>query len=211
MGRNQEVNQKIKEERRERILLGALELFALQGLAGTKISDIATHTSMSNGLIYHYFPSKEDIFIELIRVAFTRMVHACRLLESMELEPHRKIRHAIDELVKSIRSRPETGLYHLLIAQATASSDVPAKAKAIIEDNRKIPYATIARIMTQGQQLGTIRQGRAKDLAFFFWININGIALHQVMYGQSAQSPLLEPLYHMFFTTEEDTKNECID
>ncbi len=43
MVRNQETNQKMKEERRELILAGALELFAINGLAATKISDIAKH------------------------------------------------------------------------------------------------------------------------------------------------------------------------
>jgi AcrR family transcriptional regulator len=202
MGRNQETNQKIKMERQERILSGALELFALNGLSGTKISDIAKHTNMSNGLIYHYYPSKEDIYTELIRVAFERLVTACKYLAIMELPPHKKIRYAIDELVKTIRTKPESGLYYLLIAQATASSHVPSKVKDLLKKYRGIPYKTIAGIVAEGQQHGTIRQGSADDLAFFFWVNVNGIALHQVMYGENAKSPLLGPLYHMFFTSE---------
>ncbi len=204
MGRNQETNQKMKEERRERILFGALELFALNGLAGTKISDIAKHTGMSNGLIYHYFSAKEEIFVELVRVAFERLISACQYLEQMELLPHQKIKFAMDELVKTIRTKPESGLYHLLIAQATASSNVPTKAKDILKKNRRIPYEVIAKIVFTGQEQGTIRQGDANDFAFFFWININGIALHQVMYGDRAQSPSLEPLYRMFFTSEDE-------
>lgn len=207
MGRNKEVNKKMKEERRERILSGALELFALNGLAGTKISDIARHTNMSNGLIYHYFSSKEDIFIELVQIAFERLIKACLFLEDLVLPPHKKIKYAIDELVKTLRTKPESSLYHLLIAQATASSNIPPEAKDLLNKNRKISYEVIAKIVSQGQELGTIRQGSADDLAFFFWININGIALHQVMYGANARSPLLGPLYHMFFTTKEDLGN----
>jgi len=204
MGRNKAINQVVKEERRERILLGALELFALNGLTGTKISDIAKHTCMSNGLVYHYFPAKEEIFVELIQTALDRMLEACRFLEEMALPPHQKIRYAIDELVKTIRTKPEAGLYHLLITQATAATNVPAAAKEQLTAKRTIPYDTVARIIFQGQQLGTIRSGRAEDLAFFFWNNINGIALHQAMYGKSAQCPSLTPLYHMFFTQENE-------
>ncbi|WP_028581669.1 TetR/AcrR family transcriptional regulator [Desulfogranum japonicum] len=204
MGRNREINQVIKEERRERILYGALELFALNGLAGTKISDIARHTNMSNGLVYHYFASKEDIFIELTRTALERMLAACRYLENLDLPPHKKIRYAMDELVKTIRTKPEAGYYHLLIAQAAASTGVPAEVKVLLNTKRAIPYDTIAGIISQGQKLGTIRQGRAEDLAFFFWNNINGIALHQVMYGKSARCPHLSTLYHMFFTREAE-------
>jgi len=204
MGRNKEINQVVKEERRERILLGALELFALNGLAGTKIGDIAKHTEMSNGLVYHYFSSKEEIFVELIRTALDKMIEACRFLEKMDLPPHTKIRFAIDELVKTIRTKPETSLYHLLITQAAASVSVPAGAKEQLSTKRSIPYDIIAEILLSGQKLGTIRKGKPEDLAFFFWNNINGIAMHQVMYGRKASCPHLEPLYCMFFTQENE-------
>lgn len=203
MARNKEINERMKEERYERILAGALELFALNGLAGTKISDIARHTKMSNGLVYHYFSSKEDIFVELIRVAFERMVQACRFLESLPLEPHEKIKYAIAELVKTIRNKPESCLYHLLIAQATASKNVPRRARKLLDENRKIPYEIIAKIISQGQISGTIRKGCPEDLAFFFWININGIALHQAMYGKNARNTDVIPLYHIFFESVE--------
>ena len=203
MARNKELNQRMKEERLERILMGALELFALNGLDGTKISDIARHTEMSNGLIYHYFKAKEDIFTALIERAFKRMVTACRHLQGLEVEPHEKIRYALDQLVTTIRTTPGACLYHLLIAQATASHNVPEQSKEIIERYRHIPHTVIADIIVEGQKQGTIRQGRAEDLAFFFWVNINGLALHQVMYGEHARAPRLTPLYSMFFEQEE--------
>lgn len=206
MGRNRDTNLKMKEERRERILSGALELFAINGFSGTRVGDIAKRTSMSNGLIYHYFPSKDDIFTELIRVAFERLIKACKILEEMNLPPHEKIRFALEELVNTIRNSPESGLYHLLVAQATAAKPVPGGVKEILKKNRKIPFETVSKIISQGQLLHTIRQGDADEYAFFFWNNINGIALHQVMYGKSAKSPSLVPLYHMFFEQWEENK-----
>lgn len=203
MARNSDQNQRVREERRERILTGALELFARNGLAGTKISDIAKHTAMSNGLVYHYFPSKEDIFIELIRTAFERLILACGYLESLTLPPHRKLLHAMDELVHTFRTSPTACLYHMLIAQATAAENIPAGARDILEQNRNIPYATMARVIAQGQEQGTIRPGKPDDLAFFFWVNINGIAQHQAMYGETAQCPDLAPLHRLYLTSKE--------
>ncbi|MEZ4833367.1 MAG: helix-turn-helix domain-containing protein [Caldilineaceae bacterium] len=48
----------------------ALRLFATNGLAGTKVADIAAAAEMSHGLLYHYYRAKEDIYVELIRHAF---------------------------------------------------------------------------------------------------------------------------------------------
>ena len=205
MGRNKDLNEKNKAERRERILNGALELFALNGLAGTKISDIARHTSMSNGLIYHYFASKEDIYTDLIRTALDRLQVACHTLEGMQIAAHEKLRFAIDRLVQTIRTKPEAGLYHLLVTQAISAQNIPEQAAELLNRKRKIPHDTIARIIKEGQETGTVRQGSAEDLAFFFWVNINGIAQHQVMYRQEARQPSLELLYTLFITEKGKT------
>lgn len=199
MPRSAEANQKIKQERKDRILAGALELFVRNGLSGTKISDVAKKTNISNGLVYHYFSSKEELFIGLIRLAFDRIIEACEFLESLDLEPHEKIKYAIDELVKIIRSNPDACLYHVLVFQAATCDNIPDQAKKIIQEKHAKPYEMIAGIISNGQKLGTIRDGCAEDLSFFFWNTVNGLAIHQAMYGESAQSPQLEPIYHIFF------------
>jgi AcrR family transcriptional regulator len=52
MPRNKEANQKVKDERREKILASALALYASKGLAATKISDIAKKTGIPKNTIY---------------------------------------------------------------------------------------------------------------------------------------------------------------
>jgi AcrR family transcriptional regulator len=49
------------EERRVQILETALEVFASHGFKGTSIKDIAAAAGISQGLMYHYFASKEDL------------------------------------------------------------------------------------------------------------------------------------------------------
>ena len=61
MARNKDLNQKMKDERREQILSNALILFAAKGLSATKITDISAASGISQGLLYHYFESKEEI------------------------------------------------------------------------------------------------------------------------------------------------------
>ena len=50
----------------------AAALFAERGLGATKITDIAEAAGISQGLLYHYYPSKEAIYVELIRAALVR-------------------------------------------------------------------------------------------------------------------------------------------
>ena len=54
--------QEQKEARRQEILYVALDLFVKKGYAATKITDIAEKASMSVGLLFHYFESKEKLY-----------------------------------------------------------------------------------------------------------------------------------------------------
>ncbi len=197
MGRNQALNQKIKDERREQILSAALKLFATRGLAATKITDIASSAGMSQGLIYHYYKSKEDIFVALIRYAFHRINTASLELERLPLPPREKIRLALEKLLEGL-DHADTGRYYLLIAVATVSDVIPDEAKTLIQTESAVPYEVITRIITEGQQEGSIKNYDAGDLALVFWTSIKGLAIHKAAYGDKFKTPDADILMAMF-------------
>lgn len=49
------------EQRREAILTQAARVFASNSFKGTSVADLAAACETSKSLIYHYYPSKEDI------------------------------------------------------------------------------------------------------------------------------------------------------
>jgi AcrR family transcriptional regulator len=55
-----------KRDRREDILKTSLHLFAEKGFHGTSMRDIAREAEITEGLIYHYFASKRDLFRAII-------------------------------------------------------------------------------------------------------------------------------------------------
>ena len=61
MARSAQLNQRMREASRRRILKSALRLFATHGYAGTSIRMIARAAGISVGLLYNYFPSKADL------------------------------------------------------------------------------------------------------------------------------------------------------
>ncbi|MCX7924079.1 MAG: TetR/AcrR family transcriptional regulator [Clostridia bacterium] len=199
MARNKDLNQKIKDERREQILSQALMLYAKKGLSATKITDISSALGISQGLIYHYYKSKEEIFVELIGIAFDRINGACRWLESQPLSPKEKIEFAIRELLKLLEQDENAARYHLLIAQATATEAIPDEAKDIIKKENTFPYEAIARIMAEGQKDGSIKEYDAKELALVFWTSINGLAIYKAVHGEKFKAPAANILTSMFF------------
>ena len=198
MGRNKETNQKIRDERKEQIISGALLLFSTQGLAATKISDIASAAGISQGLVYHYFRSKEDIFIELIRGAFERLNSSCEILNRMPLSPREKIGIAIKGLLQDLEQNKDNARYHLLMAQAMVSEAVPEEAKAIIRREIAVSQEIIAGILHDGQKDGSIKEGDVEDLALLFWTSINGLAIFKAVNGDDFKAPAPEILMAMF-------------
>ncbi len=55
-----------KRDRRDDILKASLHLFAEKGFHGTSMRDIAKEADITEGLIYHYFASKRDLFRAII-------------------------------------------------------------------------------------------------------------------------------------------------
>jgi AcrR family transcriptional regulator len=67
--RTAEANDILHGERRMTILNAALAVFVEQGFEGTRMQEIAERCSLSYGLVYHYFSSKEAVFRTLVEMA----------------------------------------------------------------------------------------------------------------------------------------------
>lgn len=67
--RSSEANDTLHGERKMTILKAALDAFVEKGFEGTRMQEIADRCSLSYGLVYHYFSSKEAIFRTLVEMA----------------------------------------------------------------------------------------------------------------------------------------------
>lgn len=54
-------------ERKQQLVDAAVTLFAERGYSATRIRDICDHAGVAKGLFYWYFPTKLDLFTELVR------------------------------------------------------------------------------------------------------------------------------------------------
>ncbi|MEO0409167.1 MAG: TetR/AcrR family transcriptional regulator [Cyanobacteria bacterium P01_A01_bin.135] len=60
------------ERYRRELLMGCFDLFAAQGYGTITMRQIAKGLGVSTGTLYHYFPSKESIFMQLVQELFER-------------------------------------------------------------------------------------------------------------------------------------------
>jgi len=66
------------DKRRDAIVRAAGRLYARQGYNGASVADLAKACRSSKSLIYHYFPSKDDILYEVMADHLDALVAAAR-------------------------------------------------------------------------------------------------------------------------------------
>ena len=65
---------------RERILTAARSLVAAGGYREAQIAAVAAEAGMSTGMIYRYFPSKAELFVEVLTAAVPKDAEAIEAL-----------------------------------------------------------------------------------------------------------------------------------
>lgn len=75
-------------ERRERIVDAAMAVFAVEGISHTSVTDVAREAGVTRGLVYHYFPTMD----ELVDAALERIV-ARFVAQVRDWDAHREVGH----------------------------------------------------------------------------------------------------------------------
>ena len=84
------------EKTRENILQEALVEFVQQGLAGARVDAIAERTRTSKRMIYYYFTSKEQLYVEVLEKLYGEIRGTESDLNLAELDPVQAIRRLVE-------------------------------------------------------------------------------------------------------------------
>ena len=158
-----------KEERKKAILMTALTLFVTRGFHETKISDIAAAVPMSTGLMFHYFESKEELLLELVKMG----AGATSSVDKMgEIPPEMFFAGFLKKLFEYAQNEPWVFNMFVLMGQARRAG-MPEEARKIALSTGTID--STAEIIKKGQESGVFREGDSKLLAVCFWATVQGI------------------------------------
>lgn len=122
------------DRKREAIVTAAGELYARRGFPGASVSDLAKACGASKSLIYHYFPSKDDILYEVMAAHLDALVDAAD--ESMRTgdagERLRALTRSFMRLYAGAQSSHKVLLNELGNLPPTRRTEVVAKQRRII-------------------------------------------------------------------------------
>ncbi|WP_062525965.1 TetR/AcrR family transcriptional regulator [Demequina rhizosphaerae] len=111
--------------KREEILAAALEIIAANGFSGASLQEIAQAVGLSKAGVLHYFDSKEELFVAVLRRrdALDQAAAGASDLEMIDLEAIDRAGITLHSFVAPIRHNVEvpglTQLYTRLAAEAT--------------------------------------------------------------------------------------------
>jgi AcrR family transcriptional regulator len=155
------------EQRREAIVEHAARLFASRGFLGASVADLARACGQSKSLIYHYYPSKEDILFEVMDSHLLQLTGAVETVAGSQAEPQRKLRdltHRFMGLYVGAADRHKVLLNDL--------NHLPPERRAlIVTRQRALIDAVQALIATVRPDLATPRARRPLTMLFFGMIN----------------------------------------
>ncbi|MFN3550183.1 MAG: TetR/AcrR family transcriptional regulator [Mesorhizobium sp.] len=154
---------------RARILNVATREFANKGFEGAKTDDIADRARINKRMIYHYFSSKELLYLAVLEAAYERARSAEQKLELDRLAPVEALTRFVEFTFDSfVRDRT---FINLLATENRQRAKVLKKSAQVNRMNSPVIDA-IGRIIARGNADGSIRAGLdARQL----WITIIGI------------------------------------
>ena len=147
-------------EKRLKILEASIHVFARQGFAAGRISDIADQAGVAHGLVYHYFDSKEAILDELFSERWELLVTMIAQTADQDIPARDKLALVAQFIVDSYHYGPD--LMKVIIVEVTRA--VNTFGKTHLEEIREA-YNLIAEIVRRGQKAGELRDEIAADYA----------------------------------------------
>ena len=143
-----------KEERRKAILMTALTLFVERGYYDTKITDIAKAVPMSTGLMFHYFESKEELLLELVKMG-AESTKSLAAGAEMPVPPDIFLTKFLEQLFSYAKEQPWVFNMFVLMSQARRNG-MPEEARQVALAVDSI--STTAKMIEAGQKAGVFRK-----------------------------------------------------
>jgi AcrR family transcriptional regulator len=172
MPRTQAANQRIREEQRAKILDSARKVFARKGMAAT-MADVAAEASVSQGLAYRYFASKEALFHELVEQSVQSGIAGIQRIPQMPGTPGERLSFLVSMAWEGRREHPEIYqlLYQVLGAEAT-SDDI----RELIGRQGQTYQDVLRQLIVEGQATGEIAEGDPDQLVIVFLACLDGLS-----------------------------------
>jgi AcrR family transcriptional regulator len=134
-------------DNRARILRAARQLVADGGFRQAQIASVAALAEVAVGTVYRYFPTKADLFAEIVRTVSQREVDVLRQIADSGGP-------ASERLAAAVRAFASRAIRGRRLASAVLAEPVDPEVDDVRLEYRRIHYRTFERIIREGIAAG---------------------------------------------------------
>lgn len=173
-----------------KILINAIEVFARKGLSATKIKDIAEKAGFSQGFVYNYFKSKDEIFTKIADLAADGAGDSVKYAMELEGSPYERMFW----LTEAFLSPESIAMEHwrLIMLQSTTSDAIPEDAKKLSKDKMRKPFEYLVPVIIEGQKLQQFIEEDPLMLAITYFSMIQGLGITMLQNGSNIPFPSVD-------------------
>jgi AcrR family transcriptional regulator len=183
-------------QKREIILEEAKRLFWSKGFDRTSIRDIAAAYGCTQGNIYHYFVSKEDILYRVLSREMADLIGALQPLENdYNTSPVEQLRVFIERHVEHTLGPPRGELLHFEIEM----SHLSVAHRAEIIQLRDAYDRILRKIMRRGVDVGVFAKVNEKLVNYAISSMIVRARLWYSAKGELSLGELSEAIFELFY------------
>jgi AcrR family transcriptional regulator len=170
--------EKLREERRRQILEAALSVFAQKGFHAANVSDVAAQAGVSQGTIYWYFESKEELLTAALLSFFTDFGEQAL----GALEPSDSATEKLLALANSMEVFAEgaEGLFTLFVSYWTSSQSREETSRLWTDLLAQFKDIVVA-IVNEGINNGEFRSVDAEPLVWALLAAYDGLAVYAML------------------------------
>jgi AcrR family transcriptional regulator len=157
-------SERSQDGQHERILDAAAQAFMLRGFAATTIDQIAENVGATKGLVYHYFRSKTELFLDVLSEAMRRTAGVVSHVSGPG-DPEARLRRMIVEHAEAMIV--DLPLHRVMVQgveqyHRVPMTDVDRKRLEDILRWRREYEAAYVRVVEEGIAQGSFRDANAK-------------------------------------------------
>jgi AcrR family transcriptional regulator len=147
------------DERRAQLLQLARKAFSDRSYDDVSIDDLAREAKISKGLLYHYFPTKRDLYVAGLREIAEELIQRCTNLPT-DLPPIERVRAGLDAYLDhiSLHSRAFVSLMRGGIGSDPEVAQVVEDVRKRLTDNF-LEQAQFAQMLTKDVRFQTAVRG----------------------------------------------------
>jgi AcrR family transcriptional regulator len=183
---------------RERIMAGAKRAFMASGFRATSVPQIAAEAGVSVGLIYRYFPSKEELFLAVCQASTDAQLDELAAALSQIADPRERLASAIRLFVRSLIEED----WGAIVVHALAEADRNPRLRDMLQRLWEQDRGFAAMFIREGIARGEIAPDVDVDaLSTGAALLLHGAIVHHAERGTAFDADLVERAIGTLFSS----------